>query len=47
MVDFPVGQGRERQIKGRQMLPQEKKLMKDVMTCIHPVMSERRAGEDD
>lgn len=47
MIDCPVGQGRERQIKRRQMLPQEKKLMKNVMTCIHPVMSERRVGEDD
>lgn len=47
MIDCPVGQGRERQIKRRQMLPQEKKLMKNVMTCIHLVMSERRVGEDD
>lgn len=47
MIDFPVGQGRERQIKRRQMLSQEKKLMKTVMTCIHPVMSERKVGEDD
>lgn len=47
MLDFPVGQGREGRIKGRQLLPQEKKLMKDAMTCIHLVTSERRVGEDD
>lgn len=39
MTNFPVGQGKERQKKDRQM--------KTAMTYIHLVMSETRVREDD